>query len=374
MHDILRAVKCLSEEDKQKLSAAWEESYQAGEACLRSMSIFSDKSTHSQFGDFKFEHVPGDVYYIGKLVGDLGIFVDSEKKPIFNSKYYLSHLRDFLEIIDSRLEILQQQDFSNAIDIGSDYVSIGKWFVTYGHFKDEAYSVGHFLEQFPDVSNFRAILDYPNDAKLDHASFKHNLNYLKIEKLIFGENSINAYNYGNRPLKLRNLYLINNNITAKIFHSFPPSVSAKIRANIKSQGVEPPIGAERSKRVFLTRSSSYRDIANKSEVEAIASRSGFAIVNPEEISYEEMVSILGYSESVIMYYGSALTNLVYMSPGTNVYILKSQSYMHESLELWKKIINNYKLNLREIFTENNFVSRDQFEGIVHDDLPSVMQG
>ncbi len=82
---------------------------------------------------------------------------------------------------------------------------------------------------------------------------------------------------------------------------------------------------------------------------------GFAVVNPEDVTYEELVSILACAKTVVMYYGSAMTNLVYMPAGTNVFILKSASYLHESIDIWNKIIATYALNVTEILAVENII-------------------
>jgi len=355
MQDQVRALKCLSDGEKEKLSAAWAESHDRAEACLPSLSLFSQKTTRGAFGKFSFERVLGEVYYLGKYSGDLGIFVDSEKRLIFSSKYYFSHLESFFQNIDAIQDQINNIDFSKTIDIGNNYVSIEKWFITYGHFKDEAYSLGHFLRSYPDVENFSAIVDYPIDERLDTPSFQHNLNYMKIDRFIFGEQSLNAYCFKGRPLKLRNLYLVNNHIKSETFHSFPPAISERIKGQVSSRGLVVPSNIAASGKVFLTRSQSYRDIANKVEIELAARSKGFTIVNPEDITYEEMVNILASAKTVIMYYGSAMTNLVYMPPSTKVFILKSASYLHESLDLWAKIISAYALNIKEVPAIENVI-------------------
>ena len=45
--------------------------------------------------------------------------------------------------------------------------------------------------------------------------------------------------------------------------------------------------------------------------------------------------------------------MVYLNQNTVVYILKSQSYEHESIELFMKIIKKYKLQIHIIVHKNN---------------------
>ena len=69
-----------------------------------------------------------------------------------------------------------------------------------------------------------------------------------------------------------------------------------------------------------------------------------------------------------MYYGSALTNMIYFPENCNVFILKSASYMEESISLWSKLIKNYNLNIEEVYSENNIVNIDLLNSKI-DSLP-----
>jgi len=320
MLEIIRNLRFLPETDKDLLMKCAAVSYGHAQACLPTLSIFKQDVTRLAFEHYDITDM-GDqaIYYVGhhhKL--HLAIFFDQNKKILFNSRYYLTQLSAFLQFIDSCLRYLQTIDVSHAVDIGQDYLAIERWFITYGHFKDEAYTLGDVLSRLPRALRCRALLDYPTDDRLNTTSFAYNINYQKIERLIFGERSLNAYEFGSVPLRMRGLLLISNGFNSKGFHAFPPAVARRIRAQVNNPDLPPG-----PSRMFLTRSSSYRDITNKADVESYFVRRGFTLVNPEQMSYEELVRQASDAEAVALYYGSALTNMVYFKPRTRIYILKS---------------------------------------------------
>lgn len=356
MQEIIEGLKNLPDEDKQKLLQGISEGYYGVEKYLHTLSIFNQNVIRDSFGNYDFEyHTGGNIYYLGCRNSDIGFFIDNDKKILFYSRYYFVHLAEFLKQIDQTLAKLDHFDMNAAIDIGENYAAVGKWFISYGHFKDEAYILGDFIRSYSEAKNCTAILDYPIDSALDTNSFTFNENYGYIDKLIFNGKSTNTYLYGNATLKLRNLYIINNHILARGFHSFPINISKHIRDQIASK-ISETSGGGGSERVFLTRSDSPRDFKNKSEIENFLSRSNVAVINPELISYEHLVYALRDVRTIFITYGSALTNLVYLPIGTRVVILKSQSYMHESIELWNKVIDTYRLFIIEIPAEADIIA------------------
>jgi len=50
-----------------------------------------------------------------------------------------------------------------------------------------------------------------------------------------------------------------------------------------------------------------------------------------------------------------ISALIYLKPNTKVIILKSKSYMHESIHLFNKIIEELKLNVNIIESTNNII-------------------
>jgi hypothetical protein len=356
----LQQLRHLPDQDKSLLASRLSVSYGQAEAVLPELSIFRSKFPSTSIGEIEITETGKEqLFYIGHhFRSNLSVFCDNEKKLIFNSRFYFASLNSFLLNIDPCLYHLSNIDLDDALNIGTDFLSIQRWFITYGHFKDEAYTLGDVLSRLPNSSETRALLDYPTDNRLDTSKFLANKNYQKIDRLIFSQSSLNAYRLGSIPLALTGLKLVTNKYSSPTFHSFPPSVTARIRSQVEQLHLQ-----RGPKRIFLTRSNSYRDPLNKSEIEAYCAARGYTIINPELISYEELVQLSGDAERVICYWGSACTNWIYFRPGTRICALKAQSYSSEPLTFWSKVIKAYDLLISEVVAEENIISITKLDTI-----------
>ena len=356
----LQQLRHLPDDDKSRLASRLAVSYGHAQAILPELSIFRSDFPTTSLGEIEITETGKEqVFYIGHhFRSNMSVFCDKEKKLIFNSRFYFAGLSAFLLNIDPCLYHLSNIDLDDTLNIGSDFLSIQRWFITYGHFKDEAYTLGAVLGRLPNSSETRVLLDYPTDNRLDTKNFLANKNYQKIDRLIFGQSSLNAYRLGSIPLALRGLKIITNKYSSPTFHSFPPAVTARIRSQVEA--LEIPRGP---KRIFLTRSNSYRDPIDKIEIEAHCTKRGYTLINPELISYEELVQISGDADRVICYWGSACTNWIYFRPGTRICVLKAESYSSESITFWSKVINNYELLVSEITAKDNLISTIQIDSI-----------
>lgn len=334
----LDKLKHLPTADVELLRNALSVSYGHAERILPSLSIFRQGLPLSKIDIYDYVHIDVPVYYIGIFDGrDGAVFFDGDRKLIHGSRYYLTHLHSFLDHIDTCLSNIRSVDVAKARYLGDGFVCVEKWFYSYGHFKDELYTAANFLQV--KAENWRkVILDYPTDDRLDTSTFTHNKNYKEIENLALGHRGQNMYDLGPNAFLLTNVLLVLNGFSSEPFHSFPKAVAEKIK-----QGAVSGRTSLRKKNIFLTRSASYRDIANKEIVEAHCRAIGYEIINPEYLSYSDLVHALGDADRVIMYYGSAMTNLVYLPEGCRVTILKAASYRDETLALWSKVISQYSL-------------------------------
>jgi hypothetical protein len=375
--DKLSALRFLPEEDKSFLQSKLAISYGHAQADMPSLSIFRKGFKTRLIQNAEVTNIEEEqLFYIGcHFRNNLSVFIDNNKKFIFQSRHYFTHLNSFLDNIDACLYHVNNINLADAIDIGVNYLSIERWFVTYGHYKDEAFTVADVLARLPNPIETRVLLDYPTDDRLDTDHFKSNKNYQKIDRLLFSSRSINAYQFGSVPLALRDLKLVTNHYNSATFHSFPTNVAAQIRAQVKQPNL--PRGPTR---LFLTRGDSYRDIANKIEVEAHCARLGYTVINPEQISFEELVNMSWDAEHVICFWGSACSNWVYFRPGTKICVLKSTSYLDESISLWSKVIKAYELSVSEVVSIDNIVSIAQLDAIqkrlgqmTHDECINLFQ-
>jgi hypothetical protein len=130
-------LQLLPQADKDTLLEGARISYGHAQALLPRLSIFSKIPINGILDDFEFTLITGEpIYYAGiSLKSNLAIFFDGKKKIIFNSRYYLTHLNGFLENIDSCLNHLQELKLDDAVNIGSSFCTIEKWFYTYAIFQ-----------------------------------------------------------------------------------------------------------------------------------------------------------------------------------------------------------------------------------------------
>ena len=349
--DKIDYISLLNENDKNILK-----SFSGNVNILKTMSIFSNKGSYCNLNDYSYFKTDNDIniYYIGSIyVNDnknvsISIFIDENKKILFDSKYYFYMFDRLINSLNMILNVVNNIDLNNYIDIGSDIISIEKWFITYGHFQDEAYNLCDFKNDMEKITNinYKVILDYGSNNNLISYNFS---NYKIIDNYLFGNSSINAFDNGLVILKMRNLNLITHNITDKTFHNFPMYSRNLILSKIEINDCE-------YDKVFITRGIAThlsRNLSNEKEIEDILISKKYFIVNPELDSFNNFINKIRNAKIVVLTWGGALTNMVYLNQNTVVYILKSQSYEHESIELFMKIIKKYKLQIHIIVHKNN---------------------
>jgi capsular polysaccharide biosynthesis protein len=97
-------------------------------------------------------------------------------------------------------------------------------------------------------------------------------------------------------------------------------------------------GQTRSRRLFLSRSSSYRTLVNQSELEKCAISLGFEVIDTGKMTIIEQIQIFQNAEMVISPTGAALANIVWCPKGCQVIVLASDHPSHQ-LYLWKLLAN-----------------------------------
>jgi len=325
---------------------------------LQNMSIFSKEGIYEKHGNYYvFKTNPSiNIYYLG--YNNNSIFIDENKKILFYSRYYFDLFNEFINYIDHILNLIHNININeNILDIGSNFVSIEKWFVTYGHFKDEIFVITDYIDN--NNKNHKALLDYHTT---DLPNYKANINYKIIDNILLGDNSINSYEHINKILRLKDLILIRHRITDTTFHSFPINVRNKIINSINNNN-----NMINHDKIFITRgyaSHLTRNLSNQMEVENYLHNHNFTLVNPELLNYGEFINTIKNTDKIVITWGGALVNLIYLKPYTKVYILKSQSYEHESLDLFEKIIKTYDLHVEVITHENNIITLNKLNYLI----------
>jgi hypothetical protein len=309
-------------------------------------------------GDYEYYETPDDqdVYYVN-IHRHASFFMTRDKTIIHGSRYYsynheYEHFAGFNQQIT---DAITEEDLENAIAIGDQIISICKWFVTYGHFMDEAFALCDFRDHFP-VPSTKVLLDYhTDDAVIEN--YPVYSNYKIIDGLLFGKDSVNAYSYGLNILKMKKLYLIRHAITDKTFHAFPMYSRNKILhkilplpRNLMKHILRPMV------KLFITRGFAKhinRNLDNESEIALYLTQNNYTIINPEEISFDQFVRSLYKATHIVMNWGGALTNMCYCSPQAKITILKSRSYEFEKMDIFHPIIQTYLLNIHVVLHKNN---------------------
>jgi hypothetical protein len=323
---------------------------------FKELSIFLQNVPLKTTGIYKYYEVVDDIYYINMFYGNASFFINKDKKIIYGGRHYdMFQLPKYIPYILEILNSISISDFANAIRLHT-LVSCTKWFVTYGHFKDEAFALCDFQNNL-NISNNKVLLEYHTDNEIvkNYPVFK---NYNTIDNYLF-YNSINAYDYRKRVLKTNKLYLMQHYITDESFHAFPIYATTKILNSIPSQLFNfKNIYIGRGKATHLN-----RNLNNENEIIDALVLKDFTIVNPEIVAYDVFINMVKNADNIVMTWGGAMTNMIYFKPNANVYILKSKSYEHESIELFQKIISTYKLRIVIILHKNNNININTINSI-----------
>jgi len=150
---------------------------------------------------------------------------------------------------------------------------------------------------------------------------------------------------------MKKVFLIKHTFNDKTFHSFPNHITTKIISKINDLNFH-------YHNIFITRGIAThlpRNLTNQNDIEHYLVSVNFKSINPELLDYDTFINYIKNANNIVMTWGGSLVNMIYFKENTNVFILKSQSYADENINLFKKIIDNYKLNITIIDSENNVI-------------------
>jgi len=116
---------------------------------------------------------------------------------------------------------------------------------------------------------------------------------------------------------------------------FSPVALEKVRARLieaarQSGGVELP------EKIYLRRTSGTRKVTNVAEIEKLLVSHGFAIVEPEKLSFLEQVRLFSNAKKIVGSSGAALANIIFCRPGTEINIFIS-AFSNTSYWYWQDI-------------------------------------
>lgn len=351
MLDRAQKIECLSQTDRSILCEAIEEHVAGrGFGHAYTMDIFSGRGSIKKAGNYQYRDLSGEklIYYNRAMSKAGSLIVDEDMRLIPESNVMLGyphllidHLPNFMKLVSSA------QPLGPVAPIDGPALAIQTWFVTYGHFHDEIFALADFLRE--TGFNHAPIVDYPpSDNML--LNYRTSVNYERLQSLGLSNKSYNLFEAGARPVSLCGALVIKHLIDSPAFHLFPERIRDSIASLV--QAYQPYIPSFS----FISRETAShlpRNLANQDEVEALCDASSIPVVYPERLSFDRLVRQLEASTAIIITWGGALTNLVYLRKGAKVLILKSASYRHENLSLFEKIIGQRELNVEVLDTNDD---------------------
>jgi hypothetical protein len=330
---------------------------------IKTMSIFSTYGYYKQLNQYTYyeTHDNEPIFFLNWFIKSttFNLFLDKHKRIIFDSTIHTIWFNQFINNIDNILNDLANIDLSTAINININAISIQRWQVNlghyvYGHFKDETFTMHDFYDKFNN-KNYNVLTNYHTDNKIVNYPIN---NFEIISNYLFGNTEINAYPYGCKILQINKLCLITHKPCTPTFHTFNKNSRDKILSSIKSENLH-------YEKVFINRSNKswqpYTDLEYINEFIDVLKCKDFKIINPEILILDDFINHIKNSNIIVIYWGSALTNLIYLKPQTNVFIIKTKSYVTHNYDLFKPIFDNYKLNITILdessLSKNDFLNK-----------------
>ena len=309
---------------------------------IHQLSIFSKKGKFVKNGEYNtYIYSDGDYFY-NNIINS---WFDSDfKLLLFTNWWYKTYsLTNFINHINLFLFLTQNVDLTTYTLLPSGYVTVQKWHITYGHFLDEIFCLYDFIKKTSIIDNpfFSFQLEIENNMY-------GTSNYKQVCKILFGDN---YYNSVETLVKVQNLTLITHEYDENTFHWFPIEHSNFIINRI----IRTPY-LEKNNALFITRGNAAhlnRNLDNQTEIENYLKEQNVTIFNPEKENFDNLVKIIQEHTKIIITWGSALVNLIFCKPFSEIIILKSKSYQSESINLFNKIINQRQLKIKIITDIDN---------------------
>ncbi|MFN5118411.1 MAG: glycosyltransferase 61 family protein [Cyanobacteriota bacterium] len=313
------------------------------------MDVFTRKGDIKKAGDYLYRDLSSDkLYFFNRVISKAGsLILDEELRIIPESNIMLGYPHLLIDHLPNFLKLVQSVDSAGLVNpIEGPALAIQTWFVTYGHFHDEIFALADFLKQ--TGWNHCPIVDYPPSDNMS-LNYRTSVNYERLQSLVLSGRAYNLFEAGSCPVGLHGALVINHLIDSPAFHLFPERIRDHIASQVSAYQPNIPSFS------FISRETAShlpRNISNQDQVEALCEASSFPVVYPERLSYDRLVRRLQVSSGIVITWGGALTNLVYLSKRAKVLILKSASYRHETLDLFRKIISQRELEVEVLDTDD----------------------
>lgn len=104
---------------------------------------------------------------------------------------------------------------------------------------------------------------------------------------------------------------------------FSPPAFDKLRKNLDRLD-ENFKGQRWPEKIFLRRNSGYRKVINSIEVEKLFLSRGYAVVEPEKLTFSQQVALFKNSKAIVSSSGAALANIIFAPHNAKIFILISK--------------------------------------------------
>lgn len=146
----------------------------------------------------------------------------------------------------------------------------------------------------------------------------------------------------------------NNKLDGHSHGIFNPHAFESVRRQVAFYTEKLPeyLGPEK---IYLRRNSGVRKVTNTDQVEKLLTAQGYAIVDPEKLTFLQQVQLFSHAKVVIGSTGASLANAIFLSPGTYlaVFMAKHNDMIYR---YWLNMLSPLQVNISYVLgniTQNN---------------------
>lgn len=116
---------------------------------------------------------------------------------------------------------------------------------------------------------------------------------------------------------------------------FSPAAFAEMRRCLVEAANAMP-SPDWPRKIYLRRNSGVRKVINSAEIERALVARGYAVIEPEKLSFTQQVQLFSRAEAVVASTGAAVANIIFCPPGTGISIFISR-FADTSYWYWQNI-------------------------------------
>lgn len=116
---------------------------------------------------------------------------------------------------------------------------------------------------------------------------------------------------------------------------FSPVAFAEMRLSLV-KAVQSMPSPDLPKKIYLRRNSGVRKVVNSAEIERALVARGYAVIEPEKLSFSQQIQLFSRAEAVVASTGAAVANIIFCPPGARISIFIS-SFADTSYWYWQNI-------------------------------------